>query len=302
MLNTAQILKDLETVLSLAFNQSYEATSTQWPKFTMTQNFDASGLALGWLGEFEDLREWIGDRVLGDIDAYCYLVKPKNFERTKAIDVNDLNDTLIANTASIMRGLGEAAKRHPQKLLVKLLRDGHLPASTCYDGQPFFSATHPGTDATGAAITQSNTIEGTGPGWYAIRGDGNGETSFLKPFVFGVRTGQDYSFKTHGGQNSTMEFMQNKVAFGVDARIAAAYGLWQFAVRSAKALTADNLEEALQTMAAIKGDHGVEIENTPTLLVVPESLRSAAEKIINTTKAGDNIYYKRLEIVVLKGL
>lgn len=300
MLNTAQVVQDAQAAFSAAFNQGKEGTSTKYQMFTMDTPFDGQVLTLGWLGEFEDLREWVGDRVLTDINAYGYTVAPKKFERTKSIAVSDLNDTLIATTAQIMRGIGEAAARHPQKLVVDLLKNGE--SGLCYDGEAFFSDAHPVVDASGADSTQSNLIAGTGTGWYLLRGDANGETSVLKPFVFGARTGEDYQFKTHGGDNSTLEFMKGEMAFGVNARVAAAYGLYQFALKSNAALTADNLEAAISAMAAITGDNGVAIENAPNMIVVPESLRSAAEKILNTTKNGDNIHYKRLEIVVLKGL
>lgn len=300
MLNQPQVLIDALAAFSAAFNQSKEGTSTKYKMFTMDSPFDGASLTLGWLGEFPDMREWIGDRVLKDIKAYGYNVPAKEFESTHSISVSDLNDTSIATTAQIMRGVGEAAARDPQKHITALLANGET--GLCYDGEAFFSATHPGLDAAGAAITQSNLITGTGTGWYLMRGDANGETSVLKPFVFGERAGQGYSFKSHGGSGSTLEFMQGKVAFGVDARVAAAYGLWQFAVKSKAALTADNFETALTTMAAIKGDYGVAIENSPNILCVPESLRAAAEKIVKTAKNGDNIHFGRVEIVVLKGL
>lgn len=305
-LNTPDVVKNLEDVLSTAFMNAFQSTPTWWRKIAMTQDFDAAGLVLAWLGEVEDLREWVGDRQIGELDVYGYRIAPKDFERTKGLNVNDITDSVVANMANIFRAIGEAAARHPQVLIKDLLRKAHLATSLCYDGVPFLSTAHPYKKADGTAGTYPNYIPQAGATkrFYLIRGDGNGETSFVKPFVFGTRIGQGYDFKTHGGPASTMEFMKKKIAFGVDARVAAAYGLPQFISCSEKQLSREALEELDSLMSNIPGDRGVEIENSPNLLVVDQDDKFLAEELVKTkvVDGTDNIHGGRYEVLVIKGL
>lgn len=305
-LETEQVIANLQAVLSKAFMDAFQATPTWYQKITMTQNFDAAGLVLAWLGQVQDLREWIGDRELQSLNTFGYTIEPKDFERTLGFNVNDLTDSIIANAANVFRAIGEAAKRHPQVLVKNLLRTGHLATSLCYDTKPFLAVDHPYKKADGTTGTYANyvPVEGATKRFYLVRGDGNGSTSVVKPFVFGERTGQGYDFKTHGGPASTMEFMKKRVAMGVDARVAAAYGLPQFIACSEKPLSKESLEELAQVMDNIQGDKGVEFENTPNILIVDTDDRWIAEELIETrTKsASDNIHFKRFEILAIKGL
>lgn len=290
-LNTDQVIKDLEATLTTVYNQSREATPVSWQKFALRQDFASSRLVLGWMESFPDLREWVGERVVHDINVDGYTVYPSKFELTHGVDLDDLDDSIIANAANVMRRGGEAAARHPQKLLTELFKNGRT--GVCYDGQPFFSTDHP-VSGVGAV---SNLDVGNSTPWILAKGD-----TVFKPLVFGVRVGRDYQLRMHRGADK--EFFENKIYFGVDARVAAAYGLWQFAYMSTKTLDFDNLEAAFTAMTSIKGENGVEIDNEPNLLIVPPSLRLRAEKLITREKTGngDNIFYKRFEIVVLPGL
>lgn len=103
-----------------------------------------------FLAAIGTLREWVGDRVVDDLSAYDFAIKNRDFEKTMRVRKPDLEDDQLGMYGSIAEMLGDAANRHPDRLVRALIEGGF--ATNGYDGVPFFATTHP--SATGG--TQSN--------------------------------------------------------------------------------------------------------------------------------------------------
>lgn len=145
----------------------------------------------------------------------------------------------------------------------------------------------------GGVSSVSNYGGGTGTPWFVM------DTSrAVKPIIFQKR--REYEFIPLANATDPNVFMQKKFIYGVDCRVNTGFGLWQMAYCSQQALTADNLNAAITAMMGFKSDAGVSLGITPTILVVPPALRSAALTLLHAEiiDATTNINRNALEPVI----
>ena len=103
-------------------------------------------------------------------------------------------------------------------------------------------------------------------------------------------------------QNATV-FMKDQYLYGIRYRGNWGYGLWQQAVASKEALTADNFQKAYGMMEAFKRDGGEPLGLRATHLVVDSTNRAAAEEILlkqNLSGGESNINYNRVKLITCR--
>lgn len=110
-----------------------------------------------WMKMIPRLREWVGERLLRNVEANGYTIVNKDYELTEEIDRNDILDDNLGVYAPLIRMMGEQAARWPDDIVVALIQNG--TSNLAFDGQAFFSASHPVGDA--AATTYSNLLTGS---------------------------------------------------------------------------------------------------------------------------------------------
>ncbi len=228
----------------------------------------------GWLGKFPKMREWIGDRVIKDMEAHGYSIVNKDFEATVDVDRNDIEDDNLGIYAPLFQEMGHSAGQQPDDLTFSLLKAGGT--EVCFDGQYFFDTDHPSFDEDGAATTVSNidSSGGANPYWYLL------DTSRpLKPLIYQERKKPEFVAKTDPKTSDTV-FMSKKFIYGVDARCNVGFGLWQMAYASNAALNGDSLDAAIKVMRSLRDSNGRPLGIKPNLLVVGPDLRSAANKTV----------------------
>ncbi|HGC3426575.1 TPA: Mu-like prophage major head subunit gpT family protein, partial [Escherichia coli] len=79
------------------------------------------------------------------------------------------------------------------------------------------------------------------------------------------------------------------------------YAMWQCAAASWDTLNETTFNEVYDGMLSVKGSSGEPLGIVPTVIVVPVSLRAAAEKLLlrqYLDNGEDNPNYKRVEIIV----
>lgn len=95
-----------------------------------------------WLGDTPSMREWIGTRSAKELSEFGIEIKNLLFEATLSVNVDDLDRANRQQQVSIR--ISELAARtvsHWAQLLSALILGSEtIP---CYDGQPFYSTTHP---------------------------------------------------------------------------------------------------------------------------------------------------------------
>lgn len=275
------------------FQAALTATPTDWQKVATPVPSSTAGNTYGWLGQFPKLREWIGARVVKDMQADAYQILNKTFEATVGVKRTDIEDDNLGIYRPLFAEMGRAAASHPDELIFALLAAGG--STLCYDGQNFFDTDHPvyaNTDGTGAVTATSNVnTSGTGPNWYLLD-----VSRALKPLILQVRAAADLQAMTD--RNDEGVFTNDEYRYGIRARHNAGYGFWQMAYRSNEALTAATYGAARAAMRGFKADGGRPLGIRPNLLVVPTSLEATARKLLVKDENGGNEWAGSAELLV----
>lgn len=302
---TAAVLNALRTSMSKRFADQFKAMKAEsfyTRVATVVSSSDASE-TYGWLGDFPDMREWIGDRVAKDMAEHQYQIVNKLFEATVNVPRTTIEDDKFDTLTPQIDQMAMSAARQPEKLIAALMAQGH--ANLCYDGQNYFDTDHPvypEVDGTGVATTVSNYDDDGGsgnPAWYLLC-----TKMPLKPLIFQERVKPEFESKTDASTSDAV-FTSDKYQYGVRARNNGGYGVWQCAFKSHKPLTTANLEAAELAMTEFKKDGDIPLGIVPDMLVVPPKLKAAGRRLVNLrteTGGGDNPLYDAFELVTVPWL
>lgn len=151
--------KTLERGLRAEFVKAYAVAEDAKEIMPMIMETQSTGRdeEYGWLGESPSMSEWVDERRVKALNDFDYKLKNKDYEATMGVKRNDLEDDRLGAVKLRIADLAVKAKStHPRKLFFDALIAG--TTELCYDGLPFFSASH----TEGDSGTQSNLISGTG--------------------------------------------------------------------------------------------------------------------------------------------
>lgn len=279
---SAEQILDLENQLSTAFHDQFDAVEQTYTRFATVVPMDERGLIFGWLTSDDDLEEFdpnVG-RVIKNLEAHSARAEVKKYHKTVGVTFDDIRDGKFSLAVLQATGIGRSTKRHPDRLTYGVLSANSM---CLYDGKSLFADDHPVNVDDPTKGTFSNQLvdaESTAPYRYYVR---EGAHAVL----FGVRNGENYSFGTLGADSET-GFMRERIAFGVRARVVAVGGLPQFVFRSNLPMTPENEKAIIAAMEAIVGPEGQPIQNSPTLCIVPKSLRFVGKELFgsNTNATG----------------
>ncbi|OGP72155.1 MAG: hypothetical protein A2Y80_06960 [Deltaproteobacteria bacterium RBG_13_58_19] len=267
MIINADALARVYTAFTAVFNNAFQATQTWYEQVAMTVPATTRIMDYKFLLDFPMVREWLGDRQIGSLEPKAYQVETKDWEATIEIERNDIEDEQLGLYNPIVAALAEEARKHPEKLIAALLKDG--AAAVCYDGQYFFDTDHPVGSGSVA-----NLDAGAATPWYLL------DTSrAIRPFIFQLR--REVQLVRMDRVDDEQVFMRKKFRYGVDYRGAAAYGLWQLGYCSTKDLTATNYAAARAAMMSFTNAEARPLGIKPTLMVVPPSLEAQAREILH---------------------
>lgn len=282
------VFKGFKTVYTDAFMKA----ETDWDKIAMQVPSVSSEETYGWMGEFPQLREWIGPRHIHNLEAHGFKILNKAFESTVSVKRDHISDDKLGVFKPAFSEMGHLARNHPQELVFNLLASGF--ETLCYDGQNFFDTDHPVTGPDGDKISVSNMQAGSGPAWFLL------DTSrAVRPIVWQER--ETYDFESMDRPTDSNVFMNDEYLYGVRARVNAGFGLWQLGYGSMAALDASSYAQARAAMQGFKSDGGRILGVRPMLLVVPPELEEQALLIVNTefsTGGGTNPWRGTAKLVV----
>lgn len=294
---TPALIAALKTSFQKHFQDALQAAPSEFQKLATVVGSTSASNTYGWLGQFPQLREWVGDRVVKDMAAQGYQITNKLFESTVGVRRTDIEDDNVGIYSPLFAEMGRAAGHHPDEQVFALLKAGH--ATLCFDGQNFFDADHPvypNVDGSGVAATVSNSFAPAADPqtpWYLL------DTSrALKPLIYQERSKPEFTSMTK--LDDEQVFTADEFRYGVRARNSVGFGFWQMAVRSTKALDAASFQEAYDAMRAFKADGGRPLNLKPTVLVVPTNLRAAAQAVVGIERLADgasNPNYGLVEIL-----
>lgn len=280
---TPALLSALNTGFRNEYQKAFDAAQAdiQYQNLATVVPSTTASNTYGWLGDFPDFREWIGDRVLKDMAAHGYAISNKDFEATVGVKRTDIEDDNVGIYAPMMAHMGQRAAQFPDKLVFDLLKAGN--STLCYDGQFFFDTDHPvypNVDGTGTAATVSNMdvpATNPGPAWYLLDA-----RSVLKPIIFQNRKSPVFTQMTKVDDEAV--FTSNLYRYGADMRCNVGFGFWQQAYMSRQPLTPDNFNKAYAAMLSMQADGGRPLEIKASVLIVPPALRGQALDIVGAER------------------
>jgi phage major head subunit gpT-like protein len=270
-----QNLQLLFTGYKAAFQNAFDGLEVDFDQFVLEVMSTTSKESYPWLGQSTRFREWLGDRVIQNLELHDYTIKNKSFENTVGVARDAIEDDSYGIFTPLMAQLGQDSKQHPAELVYELLAAGFT--EKCYDGQYFFDTDHPVTAADGTESSVSNFQGGSGTPWFLID-----TTRVIKPIILQKR--KPYNFVMLNGEKDENVFMRKEYLYGVDARLNVGYGLWQLAYGSKETLNATNFNAAFAAMQSMTGDQGKKLGIRPKLLVVPATLREKALEVIKAER------------------
>lgn len=274
---TPALLKSLFTGYHTFFQKGLGMARPQYNKIaTVIQSSTASN-TYGWLGQWPGFREWVGDRVIKNMESHGYQILNKAFESTVGVKRTHIEDDNLGIYAPMMEEMGRATAVFPDELVFPLLKSGFH--SECYDGQYFFDTDHPVNrqmDGQGEDISVSNVLidaNYTGDAWYLL------DTSrALKPLIYQERKKPQFIRMTQ--EEDEAVFMRGEYRYGVDLRCNVGFGFWQMAYGVKAPLTLDNLWTVYSHMRGFKADGGRPLGIKPKMLVVPTALEKQATQFL----------------------
>jgi phage major head subunit gpT-like protein len=274
------------------YTDAYTSAPSHYDKIAMTVPSASSDETYGWLGQFPQLREWTGSRVIAGLQRHGFTIKNRKFESTVRVSRDDFSDDKFGIYKPMFAEMGHAARQHPDELIFNLLRSGFT--ELCFDGQNFFDTNHPSKDENNLDVEVSNMQDGANSAWYLL------DTSWaIRPLIWQEREAYDMQQVT--GANDHHVFMKDEYLYGVRARVNAGFGLWQMAYASRDTLNEDNYATARAAMMMLRGDAGRVLGISPNTLVVPPSLEQSALQLLNTaikSSGGSNVWKGTSQLIV----
>lgn len=292
MIITPATLKALQQGFNAAYMQGFGSVTPSWNQIAMRVPSTASLENYGWMKDLPGMREWIGQRVVHNLEASGAQLVNKNYEHTIGVDRNDIEDDKLGIYTPMLSMQGEIAARHPDELVWGLLPNGF--ATLGFDGQYFFDTDHVGYTSAGVETSYSNTGGGAGSPWFLMDLSRN----FIKPVIYQDR--QSAKFVALNRETDINVFMDRQFLFGVDSRCVAGFGFHQLAYGSKATLDATNFKAGRLAMETQRRPDGSPLPVMATHLVTGPTNRAAAEDLLLTDYiAGTkNPLYKTVELIV----
>ncbi len=294
-----------QTISTKFFNALAAAPPALWPQIASEIQSTSSRNTYPFLGELDDMREWIGPRIIRQLEQHRYSIENRKFELSLKAEVDQISDDAggaVALYGSVAEIRARSVALQPDQMMFREVvamapnADGNH-SIICYDGQNFYDTDHP----VGSGVV-SNDMGGSGDAWYLL------DTSKpLKPFIYQNREAPLMAAMTDFGNPHV--FMLDQFVWGIKRRNAGGYGLWQGAVRSKEALNATTLRQAWERMNSFKNDEARNMGMNPTVLLVGQSNRFTAMDLLDlklvsdnvgggNTVAVDNKMYKKIPLLV----
>lgn len=290
---TAGSLQSLQQGFNAAFLQGFGSVTPSWgqvamrvPSSTKTENY-------GWMKDLPGMREWVGQRVIHNLESAAAQLTNKNYEHTIGVDRNDIEDDRLGIYSPMFSMQGELVAAHPDSLVWGLLPTGF--AITGFDGQYYFDTDHVGYTAAGAETSWSNTGGGSGAPWFLM----DLSRQYMKPLIFQERKAAEFVALNRATDPNV--FMERQYLFGAEARYVAGFGFHQLAYGSKATLDATSFNAARLALETQRRPDGSPLPVLATHLVCGPSRRAEAEAVLmkEYLAAGEsNTNYKAVNLTV----
>ncbi|CUV65226.1 conserved hypothetical protein, putative prophage major head protein [Sulfurovum sp. enrichment culture clone C5] len=122
------------------FQKTFNDTTSEAAQLaTIVESKDLSEKYV-WLGNFPNMKEWIGDRDLKSLKDFGYQIDNKSFEASVTVPKKHIEYDKVGLYKPAIEQMAVNAKQFPSELVAEVLIDG--ATSLCYDGKNFFATDH----------------------------------------------------------------------------------------------------------------------------------------------------------------
>lgn len=122
------------------FNEAISAYEPQWSRIALEVPSTTAQENYSWMGAFPKMREWVGDRVIKNLEAFNWVIANKEYEDTIEVKRTTIEDDQYGIFRPIIRAQAVAAASLWDDLVFDLLNNGF--ANKGYDGKTFFATDH----------------------------------------------------------------------------------------------------------------------------------------------------------------
>jgi phage major head subunit gpT-like protein len=155
MIINSSTLQSLRTGFHSNFKSGYTAAPTFYDKFTSTISSTSDIETYGWMTQLPSMREWLGPRLVHNLNEAAYTLRNKSFELTIGVGREQIEDEKLGIYSTLFQDMGDSARRWPDQIVKTALQAG--TSTTTFDGVNFFATTHP----LNPAGNQSNNFTST---------------------------------------------------------------------------------------------------------------------------------------------
>lgn len=153
---TQSALSSITTTYSVKFREGLTNIQTAMPWQRLADETTSNGRETTYpiRGRSYKMRQWVGERLIRELEIYGYTLKNAKFENTIGVFLDDLDDDQYGLYNTGMMQLGEGAGRLPFDEIITAIKQG--TSQLCFDGQYFFDTDHPVDPLGGVATTYAN--------------------------------------------------------------------------------------------------------------------------------------------------
>lgn len=168
MLITKTAIQNLQTGFSTIFGKAYGETPNFHERIATTVPSSARIETYGWMQRLLAMRNWVGPRLIQNLNTQAYILENLPFEATIGVDKHDIQDDRLGVYNARFEELGRIAKKLPDQQLKLALQNGSTNLG--FDGLSYFNANHTLNPSGVQSNTGSEALDpGVGNGWDVVR-------------------------------------------------------------------------------------------------------------------------------------
>lgn len=166
---TPAAIAALHTSLSLKFQDGYGKTAPFWANVATEVPSNTTSGTYGWMQQVDQMRQWVGPRVIRDLAGSSYALTNLPFELTVGVDRHDWEDENTGIYSMRAESMGYAAAKWPDQQVAAAIWAGRTGSTgLCFDGLTMFNANHP-LNAGGAVQDNRDTLALSAANYETVR-------------------------------------------------------------------------------------------------------------------------------------
>ncbi len=270
MIINSQNLNHLNAAVSTMFTRGLQRTITPWDAVAMPTSSVTAETVYPFSKDLGAIREWVGERVVHNMEQGDFRIKNRKFEKTLGIGRDAIEDDTYGLLSSDFELTGQQAAEFPSEQIYGLLKTGLT--ETGLDGQYFFDTDHP-IGETGRV--QSNFSGGTGDAWYLVDA-----SKVYKPMIWQTRVAFGAPVRKWNETDDNVFFL-DQYLWGIRGRFGVAFSpFYQLAHCSRQPLDETSLTAAIESMQNMVDSSGKTLKLNPTHLVVKGTMGERARQLM----------------------